>query len=71
MNEIEELQINEIINNLKKEYKDIEDIIIEDSTLVIFADDDTLWKILEDNRDEFNMEFEAGIGESHFIRILI
>jgi len=38
----------------------------------IYADDDTLWKIFEDMIDEFkSIEFDAGIGESHFLRVII
>lgn len=56
---------------LKEEYKGINEILVEDGTLVIFADDDTLWKILKDKRDDYNMEFEAGSGEGNFVRVLV
>lgn len=62
--------ITELINQLQKEYETINEMIIEDRNLIIYADDDTLWKILEDFRDQFNMEFEAGANEEHFIRII-
>ncbi len=58
------------MEQLQKEYEGIQRVEKEEGTLVIFADDDTLWKIMEDLRDEFNMEFEAGAGEEHFIRII-
>ncbi len=67
---VNEDPITELINQLKKEYKTINEIIIEDRTLIIYADDDTLWNILEDFRDKLNMEFEAGAYEKHFIRII-
>ncbi len=55
---------------LQEKYSSIEKIEKEEGTLIVFADDDTLWKILEDLRDEFSMEFEAGAGEEHYIRII-
>lgn len=60
-----------LIDTFKKEYKGITKIFIEEGTLIIFADDDTLWKILADKRDEYNMEFEAGSGEGNFVRVLV
>ncbi len=71
MDENEKELTNELTNLLKEEYKGITEIIIEDKTLIIHADDDTLWKILADKRDAFNMEFEAGSGDLHFVRVLI
>lgn len=61
----------DLIEILQKEYEGIQRIEKEDGTLIIYADDDTLWKILEDHRDDFNMEFEAGSGVEHFIRVII
>lgn len=61
---------NELINLLKKEYEGINEIIMDDKTLIIHADDDTLWKILAEKRDVLNMEFEAGSEDTHFLRIL-
>jgi len=62
---------NDLMEELKKEYEGIQKIEKEEGALIIYADDDTLWKILEDYRDEFNMEFEAGTGVEHFIRAVI
>ncbi|NYB28014.1 MAG: hypothetical protein HVN34_11935 [Methanobacteriaceae archaeon] len=62
---------NDLMEELKKEYEGIQKIEKEEGALIIYADDDTLWKILEDYRDEFNMEFEAGTGVEHFIRVVI
>lgn len=61
----------ELINLFENEYKGIERIEVEDGTLIIYADDDTLWKILEDKRAEFSMEFEGGGKEAHFVRVLV
>lgn len=61
----------DLIKKLQKEYEGIHRIEKEEGALVIYADDDTLWKILEDRRDEFNMEFEAGAEVEHFIRVII
>jgi hypothetical protein len=61
---------NELINLLKKEYEGINEIIMDDKTLIIHANDDTLWKILAEKRDVLNMEFEAGSENTHFLRIL-
>ena len=60
-----------LIKNLKQEYSGIQKIETEENSLVIYADDDTLWKILEDKRDQFNMEFEAGAEVSNFLKILL
>ena len=39
---------------------------------VIYAEDDTLWKIFEDMINDFkSIEFDAGTGESHFLKIII
>ena len=68
----EELGI-EIYNDLKGDYINIERIDMEDEKIFrIYADDDTLWKIFEDMIDDFNsIEFDAGTGESHFLRVII
>lgn len=63
--------IEDLIKQLQKEFQGILKIEKEDGALIIYADDDVLWKILEDKRDEFNMEFEAGAGEEHFIKIMV
>ncbi|HTX60905.1 MAG TPA: hypothetical protein VMC48_01215 [Methanobacterium sp.] len=63
--------MSDLINKLQKEYKGIRKVEQEDKALVIFADDDTLWKILKDKRDDFNMEFEAGKSEENYIKIII
>ena len=60
----------DLIKRVQKEYDGVQRIEKEDNALIIYADDDTLWKILEDLRDEFNLEFEAGSGEENFIRII-
>ncbi len=61
---------NDLMEELKKEYEGIQKIEKEEGALIIYADDDTLWKILEDLRDDFNLEFEAGAREDNFVRIM-
>ena len=63
--------VQNLIEEFQKEYEGIQRIEKEERALVIYADDDTLWKILEDYRDDFNMEFEAGAKMEHFITIII
>jgi hypothetical protein len=60
-----------LIKQLQNSYNNIRKIESINGSLIIYADDDTLWMILEDLRDEFNLEFEAGSSEDHFIRIII
>ena len=69
---IEELR-QKIYNDLKEDYVGIEKIVMEDENIFrIYADDDTLWKIFEDMINEFkSIEFDAGNGESHFLKIII
>jgi hypothetical protein len=68
----EELGI-EIYNDLKGDYSGIERIDMENETVFcVYADDDTLWKIFEEMINEFkSIEFDAGVGESHFLRVII
>ena len=68
----EELAL-EIYNDLKGDYNGVKKIDMEDDNVFrIYADDDTLWKIFEDMINEFNsIEFDAGVGESHFLRVII
>lgn len=63
----------EIYNDLKKDYSGVEKIDMENETVFrIYADDDTLWKIFEDMMNEFkSIEFDAGTGETHFLRVII
>ncbi|MCE5215079.1 MAG: hypothetical protein LLF83_10230 [Methanobacterium sp.] len=63
--------MQKLIKQLQTEYNGIWRIEPEEKNLVIFADEDTLWRILEDLRDIYNMEFEAGSAEEHYIRILL
>ena len=68
----EELAL-EIYNDLKGDYNGVKKIDMEDDNVFrIYADDDTLWKIFEDMINEFkSIEFDAGVGESHFLRVII
>jgi hypothetical protein len=63
----------EIYNDLKGDYNGVKKIDMEDDNVFrIYADDDTLWKIFEDMINEFkSIEFDAGVGESHFLRVII
>ncbi len=63
----------EIYNDLKGDYSGVERVDMEDKTVfLIYADDDTLWKIFEDMINEFkSIEFDAGADESHFLRVII
>jgi hypothetical protein len=62
-----------IYNDLKGDYLGVEKIVMEDeNSFLIYADDDTLWKIFEDMINEFkSIEFDAGTGESHFLKVII
>jgi len=73
MNKSKEKLGLEIYNDLKCDYINVERIDMESENVFrIYADDDTLWKIFEDMIDEFkSIEFDAGIGESHFLRVII
>ncbi len=68
----EELGI-QIYNDIKADYIGVEKIYMENKNVFrIYADDDTLWKIFEDMINEFrSIEFDAGTGESHFLRVII
>jgi hypothetical protein len=66
-----EINLSDVYNKLKKEYKGIKEILIENEVILIYADDEILWKIFEDNIDDYNsIEFDADTNESHFIKIL-
>jgi hypothetical protein len=62
-----------IYNDLKSDYSGVEKIVMDDENIFcIYADDDTLWKIFEDMINEFkSIEFDAGTGESHFLKVII
>jgi hypothetical protein len=67
---MEEMSLK-IYNDLKEDYLGVEKIVMEDEYILrIYAEDDTLWKIFEDMINEFkSIEFDAGTGESHFLKI--
>ncbi len=69
---LEELS-HEIYKDLKEDYLGVEKIVMEDENVFrIYAEDDTLWKIFEDMINEFkSIEFDAGTGESHFLKVII
>jgi hypothetical protein len=62
-----------IYKDLKKDYDGVEKIVMEnEAVFLVYADDDTLWKIFEDMINEFNsIEFDAGVGETHFLKVVI
>ena len=66
-----EINLSDVYNKLKKEYKGIKEILIENEVILIYADDEILWKIFGDNIDDYrSIEFDADTNESHFIKIL-
>ena len=66
-----EIYLNKVYNQLKNEYKGIKEIFMEDEVILIYADDEILWKIFGDNIDDYrSIEFDADTNESHFIKIL-
>ncbi len=66
-----EKNLSEIYNKLKNEYKGIKEILIENEYILIYANDEILWKIFGDKIDDYSsIEFDADTNESHFIKIL-
>lgn len=62
--------LNEL-NQLQNEYKSIKKIVAEDEFIIIYADNEILWKIFEDKIDDYrSIEFDAETNESNFIKIL-
>lgn len=70
--EIKELEI-QIFEDLKGDYEGVEKITMQsEQEFLVFADDETLWKIFEDMINEFSsIELDAEKGETHFLRIQI
>lgn len=62
-----------IYKDLKGDYDGVERIEMENENIFqIYADDDTLWQIFEEMINQFSsIEFDAGSGEAHFLRIII
>jgi hypothetical protein len=62
-----------IYQDLKKDYESVEEVIMENENVYcIYADDETLWKMFEDMINNFkSIEFNAGKGELHYLRIII
>lgn len=66
-----EKNLSEIYNKLKNEYKGIKEILIENEYILIYANDEILWKIFGDKIDDYSsIEFDADTNELHFIKIL-
>ncbi len=66
-----EEKAREIYQDLKKDYIDVEKVLMEnEDTFCIYADDDTLWKIFEDIETGVkSIEFNAGSNEPHYLRV--
>lgn len=63
--------LSRVYNQIRKEYNGIQEIIMEDEAILVYADDEILWKIFEDKIDECSsVELDAGSQESHFIKII-
>lgn len=62
-----------IYKDLNNDYEGVERIEMENESIFkIYADDDTLWQIFEDMISKFSsIEFDAGAGEAHFLRVII
>jgi hypothetical protein len=71
-NKIEELG-REIYKDLKGDYDGVERVDMENENVFrVYADDDTLWKIFEDMINDFkSIEFDAGVSELHFLKVVI
>jgi len=65
---------DEIYNDIKRDYGDVEKFVMEEGNELVFciyADDDLLWKIFEDWMDEVSsIEFNAGVDEAHYLRVI-
>ena len=63
----------QIFEDLKGDYVGVEKITMQsEQEFLVFADDETLWKIFEDMINEFSsIELDAEKGETHFLRIQI
>jgi hypothetical protein len=70
--EMKEMEI-QIFEDLKGDYAGVEKITMQsEQEFLVFADDETLWKIFEDMINEFSsIELDAEKGETHFLRIQI
>lgn len=74
MEKDQQILADEIYNDIKRDYGDVEKFVMEDEdgpVFCIYADDDLLWKIFEDWMDEVSsIEFNAGANEAHYLRVI-
>ncbi len=65
---------DEIFNDIKGDYPDVERVVMEDeekSVFCIYASDDVLWKIFEDWMELVtSIEFNAGANEEHYLKVI-
>ncbi|MDY9923429.1 hypothetical protein [Methanobacterium sp.] len=64
----------EIFNDIKGDYPDVERVVMEDEETTVFciyASDDVLWKIFEDWMELVtSIEFNAGANEEHYLKVI-
>ncbi len=64
----------EIFNDIKGDYPDVERVVMEDEETTVFciyASDDVLWKIFEDWMELVSsIEFNAGTNEEHYLKVM-
>jgi len=65
---------DEIFNDIKCDYPDVERVVMEDeekTVFCIYASDDVLWKIFEDWMELVaSIEFNAGTNEEHYLKVI-
>jgi hypothetical protein len=65
---------DEIFNDIKGDYPDVERVVMEDeekTVFCIYASDDVLWKIFEDWMELVtSIEFNAGTNEEHYLKVI-
>ncbi|EKQ55737.1 MAG: hypothetical protein B655_0235 [Methanobacterium sp. Maddingley MBC34] len=65
---------DEIFNDIKGDYPDVERVVMEDeetTAFCIYASDDVLWKIFEDWMELVtSIEFNAGTNEEHYLKVM-
>ncbi|OPX59561.1 MAG: hypothetical protein A4E25_01045 [Methanobacterium sp. PtaB.Bin024] len=65
---------DEIYNDIKRDYGEVEKVVMEEgdeTVFCIYAADELLWKIFEDWMEEVSsIEFNAGKNEAHFLRVI-
>ena len=65
---------DEIFNDTKGDYPDVERVVMEDeekTLFCIYASDDVLWKIFEDWMELVSsIEFNAGTNEEHYLKVI-